>query len=276
MTFFDNFTSFQLIAAHRGCRAYYPENTLSAFEACIDKCHFIELDVQLSRDLVPMVTHDPTLERTSNGDEVSRKLGINSLQVKDWQLHQLKQIDVGSWFHTDDPFGTIADQSSPAMDRLGKIEHAREEILTLEEVLQSPSLEQLPINIEIKDHRGWEHDKKVAESVIKVIRKNNAHQRVLISSFNHDYLVITNKCAPEITTAALQDTRHPAALIEYLKSLGVAAYHPSNAITSRDLVRQLRSSGLGVNVYTVNNRSRQKQLFDYGVTAIFTDYPELP
>lgn len=273
MTFFDNFHSINLIAAHRGYRAYYPENTLAAFEASDGKCHFIELDVQLSRDLVPVVIRDPSLERTSNGVQKRESLGLQSLQVKDWSVEQLKTLDVGTWFYEKDPFGTMADLNFLPFKEQRDLP---QQLLTLEELLQTSSLKEIPINIDIKDHRGWVHNQKVAERVINVIRKTQSQTRVLISSINHDYLVIAKKCAPELTTAALVDISHPSTLIEYLKSIGVAAYHPSDALTSPELVRQLRSAGFGVNVYTVNDKKRQQQLFDYGVTAIFTDFPELP
>jgi len=54
------------LAAHRGYAAKYPENTLEAFQAAIDcGCRYLELDVQLSADFVPVVIHDQTLERTA-------------------------------------------------------------------------------------------------------------------------------------------------------------------------------------------------------------------
>lgn len=56
------------IAGHRGAAGLHPENTLPGFVAALDLgCPWIECDVQVSRDGVPMVIHDPTLERTTNG-----------------------------------------------------------------------------------------------------------------------------------------------------------------------------------------------------------------
>lgn len=54
------------LAAHRGYAAQYPENTLEAFQAAIQcGCRYLELDVQLSADFVPVVIHDQTLDRTA-------------------------------------------------------------------------------------------------------------------------------------------------------------------------------------------------------------------
>jgi glycerophosphoryl diester phosphodiesterase len=272
MTFFDNFKSFQLIAAHRGYRAIYPENTCSAFYASIGHCHFIELDIQMSKDFVPVVIHDPTLERTSNAKALHEQMGIKSLKVSDWTLPQLKSLDVGSWFLAADPFATIADgKISP--EKLRKT--LPQEIMTLEEVLLHPALQKLPINVEIKDHRGKKQHKQVTEIVVDVVKKTGCVDRVLLSSFNHDYLVIAKTFAPKISLGVLQDYAHAPDLIEYLRALGAAAYHPSAAIIDARLIRELRAAGIGVNVYTVNSRERQKELFNMGATAVFTDFPEL-
>ena len=56
------------VVAHRGYRALSPENTLVAFEAAIGvNADMIELDVSLTRDRIPVVIHDKTLDRTTNG-----------------------------------------------------------------------------------------------------------------------------------------------------------------------------------------------------------------
>jgi len=65
------------IIAHRGASAEAPENTLSSFQKAIDlKVDMIELDVQLSRDGVPIVIHDETLHRTTD-DKSGKKSRIS-------------------------------------------------------------------------------------------------------------------------------------------------------------------------------------------------------
>ncbi|MGB3212216.1 MAG: glycerophosphodiester phosphodiesterase family protein [Desulforhopalus sp.] len=272
MTFFDNFSTFRLIAAHRGFRAHHPENTLSAFLASIGRCHFIELDIQMSKDFIPVVFHDPTLERTSNAEMKNEQLGLQSLHVSDWTLLQLKTLDVGSWFIDTDPFDTILNNETSSAQLMKEMPQT---VMTLEEVLRHPSIRKTPINIEIKDHRGKKQGKKVTESVIEIIQRTRSTSRVLISSFNHDYLIIAKNCDPDVSTAALQQRSHPKNLVEYLKSIGVAAYHPADDITDMPLIKKLRAAGLGINVFTINSERRQRELFAMGATAIFTDYPKL-
>ena len=272
MTFFDNFSTFNLVAAHRGYRAMYPENTICAFRASIGRCHFIELDVQLSKDMVPMVCHDPTLERTSNVKEMQKVLAIRSTRVNKWNSEQLKKLDFGSWFIESDPFKTIA---SGVADKEKLQRLVPQKISTLEEILTHETLLKIPFNIEIKDHSDKAQNKKVTEKVLQIIQKCRAESRVLISSFNHDYLVIAKSLLPAVSTGALQEGDHPPDLIEYLRALQVSAYHPADNISDERLIKTLRSAGIGVNVYTVNDKNRQKELFRMGATAIFTDFPDL-
>ncbi len=271
MTFFDNFSSFRLIAAYRGFRAHYPENSLAAFMASIGRCHFITLDIQMSKDLIPVVIHDATLERTSNAHDKRLVFGIKSLQVNDWTIPELKTLDTGSWFLNTDPFGTIL---SKEMSSVKLMQMIPQRIMTLEEVLRHPSLRKIPINIEIKDHNGKEVNSQVTECVLEVVQRTNSVPRVLISSFNHDYLVIAKNCVSTISTAALQERSHPKNLVEYLTTLGVAAYHPSDDITDDILIKKLRSAGLGVNVFTVNSDKRKQDLFTMGATGVITDFPK--
>ena len=273
MTFFDNFASFHLIAAHRGYRAIRPENTLSAFRASIGHCHFIEMDVQLSKDCVPVVIHDATLDRTSNAGTKRHQFNLHSLNVCDWTLLQLKSLDVGGWFLDVDPFATIYNKKVDPHELMRELPQT---MMTLEEVLVHPALRKVPVNIEIKDQKCKKQGQRAAEAVVEVVTRTKSMQKVLVSSFNHDYLVIVKTFMPSISTAALVEKSHPDDLVDYLLSLKVAAYHPADHMVDADLIRRLRAAGIGVNVYTVNSRERRQALFDMGATAVFTDYPELP
>ena len=273
MTFFDRFTAPHLIGAHRGFRAIRPENTLASFSACLGRCHFIEIDVQLTRDGVPVVIHDQNLKRTTDAVFLSKRLGLTSLKVGSWNLPQLKELDAGSWFSETDPFGTLA-SGLISLDDLQP--HLPQRIMTLTEMLTWALRHKIPVNVEIKDHKGTKYDRNVVTIILDVIQATGTGAMVLISSFNHDYLFQCKALAPHISVAVLQDEAHPPELIRYLQAIGASAYHPADAITDTALIRMLRPAGLGINVYTVNDRERRRQLFADGATAIITDFPELP
>lgn len=77
------------IAAHRGFSGKAPENTLAAFKMAIDfGCEWIETDVQLTADYVPVLIHDKTVNRCTNGQGA----------VRFHTLDDLHHLDAGSWF----------------------------------------------------------------------------------------------------------------------------------------------------------------------------------
>jgi len=270
--FFSRFGPQPLIIAHRGYRACYPENTLCAFEQSLGRAPMIELDVRLSGDGVAVVFHDARLTRTTDAGQLSVEHGLASLDLCDWRLDQLRRLDLGSWFLEVDPFGML---------QQGYIDRARlaalmpQRILTLRELLVWAMTHNMPLNIEIKDMRLTPMDGLIVPQVLRDIRDAGASGLVLLSSFRHDYLQTCRHLFPEIATAALQESAHPPDLVRSLQTLGVCAYHPENRLVDASLVKTLRAADLHVNVFTVNDPDRQRQLFRWGVTGIFTDFLEI-
>ena len=267
--FFDRFALQPLLIAHRGYRACYPENTLCAFAQSLGRSQMIELDVQLTADGVGVVFHDQHLTRTSNAAFVVKELGLSSLNLCDWELSQLRLLDLGTWFIDTDPFATLRHGS---VDRLHLLSLMPQRILTLRELLAWAKSNTMPLNIEIKDMRHSRMNDEIVPEVIREVRFAAATEDVIISSFNHGYLRTCHRLAPEVATAALQAGSPPPNLIAYLKKLGVCAYHAEDTYVDATLVKILRAAGLHINVFTVNDPSRQQQLFRFGVTGIFTDF----
>jgi len=93
-----------LLIAHRGYSSEAPENTFAAFDLAIERGYrHIEFDVQLSRDGVPVIIHDETLERTTSG------VGL----VAEHSYAELAKLEAGSWFAE-----SFADQRVPSLVRL--------------------------------------------------------------------------------------------------------------------------------------------------------------
>ena len=272
MQFSDLFHRSGLIAAHRGDRAVAPENTLAAFRKSIGRCDFIELDVQYSRDGVPVVIHDETLERTSNVGDIEACRRRFPWRVCDFTLEELKSFDYGSWFDRDDPFGRRhgGDRDVEEEGYAGAV------ILTLEELLHFASVNDILLNVEMKDVHATMADERAVAGVLDVIEALGCTDRILLSSFYHPYLIRAKRSVPGLATAALQEGSHPEALVAYLHRLGVAGYHCDDAIVTEEIVTQLKAAGFFVGVYTVNDSKRQEELFRWGVNAVFTDMPDLP
>lgn len=77
-----------VIIAHRGLDEVYPENTLSAFKAALEKGMAIEIDLRGTSDDELVVVHDDTVDRTTNG----------SGRVEAMTLAELRELDAGSWW----------------------------------------------------------------------------------------------------------------------------------------------------------------------------------
>ncbi|WP_255494309.1 glycerophosphodiester phosphodiesterase family protein [Desulfopila sp. IMCC35008] len=260
------------IGAHRGYRSIRPENTLSAFKASLGHCHFIELDVQMSRDGVAVIHHDDELGRTNNPGEYKNGQPGSSMRVDTWDLDSLRKLDFGSWFLKADPFKTL-EKGLVLPDELKPI--LPQPLMTLKELLSWRNTVGIPLNIEIKDQQGHHHDSIIVDKVLEAIREAGCTDQILISSFRHDYLKQIVKKMPEIPIGVLQEENNPEDLLQYLATLGAAAYHPDIEIISEELIHTLRQSGFGVNIFTVNNPNDQKRLLRAGASSVITDFPVL-
>jgi glycerophosphoryl diester phosphodiesterase len=96
------------MVAHRGASAYAPEHTQAAYRLAIEQgADYVEQDLAVTRDGVLICLHDPSLERTTNVDEVfpdrSREIVYEGRKLKVWlandfTLAEIKRLDAGSWF----------------------------------------------------------------------------------------------------------------------------------------------------------------------------------
>lgn len=240
MNFLELLNSGNIVGAHRGARSLAPENTMRALKKSVGRSDFIEIDVQLSCDGEAVIIHDETLERTTNLTKPQRVSALS--------LEELSKLDYGSWFD-------------------GK----SEPLLTLNNALKFIKENNLFLNIEIKDMHEYFSDDQVVITVVQSIKSHKLESQVLISSFRGEYLSMCKEVSSYIPTALLVDNKHPDNLIEYLKELKVDAYHMNDELVDSESIAQLRKEGFYVNVYTVSNLLRQKELFKMGVNGVFSD-----
>jgi glycerophosphoryl diester phosphodiesterase len=153
------------IIAHRGFPSQAPENTLASFQAALQQgADSVEFDLQLTADGVPIIFHDQTLERTTNGQG----------KVGDKTLLELSDLDAGSWF-------------APVF--------AQERIAPLANAL--PVLAKFPqyLYLDVKPHCLWS-DQQV-EYLINLLSKYNLQKRAVITSFNDQFLQQFRKLSPD-------------------------------------------------------------------------------
>lgn len=222
--------------AHRGASALAPENTLAAFRQAVEAgADGVELDVHLSADGVPVVIHDATLERTTDG------VG----KVGEHTAAELAGMDAGRWF-------------AP--------EFAGEPVPTLLQVLELLA-GRLRINVEIKDADA-------ALATLQVIRAFPAAE-VIISSFDRVALQELRRADQKVPLAVLSDKAGWHRLLGDALDMGAAALHLRADLVTRPLVAKFCGAGLPVYAWTVDDRRRARSLARAGVAGLFANNPEV-
>ncbi len=256
--------------AHRGARSLAPENTLVAAQKGLEiGADLWELDVAMSADGVPFLVHDDTLVRTSNVKAVFPDRSPWGNHLFTWA--EIQQLDFGSWFVATDPFKQIAAGNvSPAELESYKGVKAP----SLREALAFTRDHDWRVNVEIKDLSGTPGDATVVETVVALVNELGMADRVLISSFNHSYLVRVKQANPAIATAALVERGDPDP-VALLRRLGAQAYNPRASAIAADEIGRIRQAGFDVYIWTVNDEATMRKLIAAQASGIFTDFPQL-
>lgn len=229
------------VFAHRGYSGKYPENTMLSFkEAAKAGCDGMELDVQLTKDGRLVVIHDEAVDRTTDGSGL----------VKDYTLEDLLKLDASAV-------------------KGGKFGFCQ--IPTFEEYCAWASDNHIFTNVEIKT--GVYYYEDIEEKTLELVRKYHLEDQVLFSSFNHLSLERLKKLAPEIPCGALLEHAGLGNAGYYCKRYGYRYYHPGIKGLTAETVRNCTEHGIGVNVWTVNDMESLENTFEWGCTAVFSNYP---
>jgi glycerophosphoryl diester phosphodiesterase len=246
-----------LIIGHRGAAAVAPENTLAGFTRALrDGADGIEFDVRLAHDLVPVVIHDATLQRTA----------LTGGNVGDLSALQLGRIDVGSRFNCRYP--------QAATD-----EFARETVPTLKRVFEVLAETRCLLYLEMKFDR--EESELLAAKVVNLIRKHSLRHRVIVESFDLSSLESVKRIDAGIRTAALFEPRlrRPVSLLQGMRMVDLASRCGANEIAlhktlvSRQVVEKATKHGLPVVVWTVDDCKWKERARSLGLRALITNDP---
>jgi glycerophosphoryl diester phosphodiesterase len=233
------------VIGHRGAAAYAPENTLEGIATAADLgVEWVEFDVKLTKDSVPILFHDETLDRTTNG----------SGNVADMTYEEIRQFEAGSWF--SDGFSGI-------------------KIPTLEEAVDVLLKHNLGLNLEIKPCPGRE--KETAEATLDVLSQIwDDHERLLISSFQHVSLETARDMAPDWARGLLLggDEIDPnwKDLADYLD---VTTINLGSRLITRDLCDDIMDMEMPILAYTINQPDEARKLQQWGVDCMFSDNPDV-
>ncbi|MCB0078235.1 MAG: hypothetical protein KDD73_12545 [Anaerolineales bacterium] len=256
--------------AHRGARSLAPENTLLAGELGLAHGADIwEVDVAMSMDGIPYLLHDDTLARTT--DVALRYPDRAPWQSGEFSWAELQQLDAGSWFLQQDPFKQI---KVGKVDRALQRRIAGEALPTLRDALSFTRDANWWINVELKDLRGTIGDSTIVATAWRLVQQMGMEERVIFSSFNHDYLRALRSYSSRLSLGALVSiaSNDPVAL---LAELDAQAYHPPlYDLPTVEQVDALHQADKQVFVWTVNDVGSARLVLKRGVDGLFTDFPQ--
>ncbi|ADV60599.1 glycerophosphoryl diester phosphodiesterase [Isosphaera pallida ATCC 43644] len=232
--------------SHRGESADAPENTMAAFRLAWERdVDAIELDVHLSKDDRLVVIHDADTQRTC---------GV-SLKVKDSTYDQLKGLDAGSWKDA---------------------KYAGEPLPLLEQVLETiPQGKRCFIEIKVGP--------EAVPALVKAIETSGKKpEQLAVISFNAETVAESKRRLPEIPAYFLSGFRRDKEtgewnitfdqLIELAKTLkadGLDLYYQGPF--DRAAVEKVKSAGLGLYVWTVDDPEAARALIDLGIDGVTTN-----
>jgi glycerophosphoryl diester phosphodiesterase len=230
------------IIAHRGNKRYTPENTMAAFiSASTYPIDGIEFDLQWTKDKIPVVIHDPTIDRTTNGRGA----------VREFTLHELKQFDAGSFFQE---------------------QFRGEKIPSFTEVLEWAANFTFDLHVELKQQTALPED--FVKSCLKEIENYKVAHRTIISSFHHSYLSEVKRQNSEIKTAFL--TKVPVfRAVSYAKKIQADAIHIRHNFQASRYYRKWTKKGLPVRAYNVHRERDAKRCARLNADGIITNDPRL-
>jgi glycerophosphoryl diester phosphodiesterase len=221
------------IVAHRGGGALAPENTLGAIRLGASMgFKGVEFDVMLAGDGTPVLIHDETVDRTTNGKG----------SVPGMKFEELARFLIGK------------DERIPRYEDAVRV------------------CRELGIwaNVEIKPAKG--HERATGEAVARMTRElwKGASMAPLLSSFSPHALAAAQEAAPELPRGGLCD-KLPEGWRGMLKQLGCKAVHLNYKHLNGKLAAEIHQAGYAILLWTVNDVAEARRLLSIGANCLVTD-----
>lgn len=239
------------VIAHRGYSEIMPENTISSFQAAADAgFSTIECDVSWTRDGVPVILHDETINRTArmpDGQKISGKLKCSALDFE-----ELREFDFGIW--------------------KGE-EFAGEKIPTFDEMLTCAKDNGLNVYIELKDYSGFDDEK--AKLLVQAVIDAGMQDNITWISFDSEYLELISKYMPEARLGYLSEksvSNETIEIIENLKTDENEVFLNLKYSKMSPFANEiLDEANIPFEAWTINDGLYLKDLYEYGCEGITTD-----
>jgi len=225
------------IVAHRGGGALAPENTLGAIRLGASMgFKGVEFDVMLAGDGTPVLIHDETVERTTDGRGA----------VPEMSYAELSLLRIGK------------NERIPKFADAGRL------------------CRELGIwaNVEIKPAEGHERATGLAVAPLARALWRGAALPPVLSSFAVAALEAALEAAPELPRGYLVD-KVPADWRQTMQRLGCVALHCNYQSLTADLAREIHAAGYAILLWTVNDPAEARRMRAMGADCLVTDALDL-
>ena len=233
------------LIGHRGVKDLCPENTLESILKAFDLgLSFVEIDVKISKDRVPILLHDDTLDRTTNG---------SGLAI-DYDYENIKKLDAGKFFYK---------------------ENTNIFVPKLEDILSLCTNNNGNLNIELKPNKNFE--KENVYQIYKIIKNINQID-IFFSSFDMISILEISKLYPQSIRSFLLDDFKEYNIDDLIS---ISINHDLKIcglnidLVTTDIIKKIKESNMAITVYSDKNinLSSANDIFSIGVDSIFVDNP---
>ena len=285
------------LQGHRGARGLWPENTLAGFARALELgVSAVELDCGLTRDGVPVVTHDPQLNPDCSRDAQGRFLARPGPAVFELTLSELQAYDVGRLRPGSAYAARFPQQQAVDGERIPRLA----EVLTL---VRNRGRGRVRISVEVKTFpeqpRLTASPEQFARALRRDLESTATAALVVVMAFDWRVLREMHKQLPQVATAALTDQQaggdtvgldaprpspwlggldqrdFDGSVERVVKASGAGTWGPDYRDLDAARVERAHALGLRVVPWTVNEPSHMERLLAFEVDGITTDRPDL-
>lgn len=258
-----------VVTAHRGFCSRYPENTLLAFEKAAEiGSDLIEFDIRGTRERLPVILHDATVDRTSNG----------AGSVGDFSLEELKELDfskIATITNAGDlPEGSCKSPKGSCKSPKGSYKSPKgsqkTEIPTFREALEAIP-ESVGLNIQIK-----ETDSPLLDEVCLLFDSHNLCQRAYLTMSTFEDAEKVRKINRRIEICILERKKAlDEDMLKQMKAFGCRYLQPHRRDVTPALCSRIREMGFYANMFHSNTDEDNRRFISWGMQGIMTDAPDV-
>ena len=241
------------IIAHRGYSAKRPENTIASFDLAIDSGFpLIELDTHLTFDGIPVVMHDPDVDRTTNGTGP-----INSLTLK-----EIKSLDAGSWFDT-----TYSYERVPTLEEI-LIRYKNRAHIFFEIKSDEATLLETVGDLLLK--QGWINNKETGNNLISVPVPG-----VSLISFLPDQILRAKEIIPDAVMHGFLVVKPTKDAIQFCIQNGIKGFLPYIGLMNEEIVMDAMRNGLFVGAWGIESEDQVTMASSLNIQGITVNWPSI-